>query len=340
MARVGLKEIAKRAGVSAVTVSAALNGTGRVSEKKRREIMSIAERLKYQPNTLAQILKSKRNDSIGLIINDDPASIPGSGIMNELVMCFIKQCEALNRKYHIEFVDPLNGKDELPDIISSGFVGGVLCAGYICEHQTRFKDWLGSHSNFPFVKIEEPYDYCLRTDLVNGMLNALKYLKQQGHTKVALHIGPLHYDFHNLIFRGYKQGTDVLSMQTDEKWIYYDKSKRDDMVDKFNWTKSIMSGSERPTAMICAGMGASRNIINNLYQLGCKVPDDLSIIGFGAAWEATAIFPHITAVERDVSGMMEKAIVMLQQRMKGDFPTTVENWIDPKLVIRNTVCPV
>ena len=132
-------------------------------------------------HTLAQTLKSKSVDSIGLIINAPPEEIPGSGVMSELVMHFIQECESRNCKYHIEFVDSLNGRDKLPDIISSGFVGGVLCAGYINERQTRFKNWLGNHPDFPFVKFEEPYDYCLRSDLVNGMLHALKYLQQQGH---------------------------------------------------------------------------------------------------------------------------------------------------------------
>ena len=259
-------------------------GTGRVSEAKRREILRIAERLKYQPNTLAKMLKSKQKDAVGLIINDKPDSIPGSGVMTELVVDFIKHCEVSDKKYHIEFCDP-NGQDKVPDIISSGFVGGVILAGYIRENQTRFKNWIGMNPDFPFVKFEEPFDYSVRTDFVKGVMNALKFLQEQGHANVALHVGPLQFDVHNLVHRGFTQGVDLFSMNTKSDWIYKDYGDVDDRTLKFEWLESIMSEDDSPTAVICAGMGAARNIINMAYRLGMEVPEQLSVIGIGAAWK-------------------------------------------------------
>ncbi len=334
--KVGLKDIAKQAGVSAVTVSAAINGTGRVSKAKRREILQIAERLKYQPNTLAQMLKSKEKDAIGLVINDVPESIPGSGVMTELVVEFIRYCEAGGKNYHIEFCDPY-GVDKVPDILSSGFVGGVISAGYFLERQTRYKNWVATHPEFPFVKFEEPFDYSVRTDFVKGVMNALKYLREQGHVNVALHVGPLHFDIHNLVHRGFTQGVDLFSMVTSDEWIFKDFPNPDEARLKFEWLDKIMHRKTRPTAVVCAGMGASRNIINFAYRQGFNIPEDLSVVGIGAAWEATSMFPHVSSIQRDISAMLGAAFKILEQRMNKHANITAEKWIEPKLVLRDTV---
>ena len=62
-----MKEIAQLAGVTAATVSNAINGTGNVSEKKRKEIMEIIEREGYSPNRFAKSLRTKESNTIGII---------------------------------------------------------------------------------------------------------------------------------------------------------------------------------------------------------------------------------------------------------------------------------
>lgn len=334
-----LKQIAEHAGVSVMTVSAALNGTGRVSDQRRKEIMKIAERLNYQPNTLARMLKAKHKDAIGLIINERLGSVGRSGSMTELMLQFIKFCEKHDKKYSIEFCDIDSKRDEVPDILSSGYVGGVISAGFIFEHQTRFKDWLGSHPDFPLVKFEEPYDYCVRTDFVNGVLNAMMYLKECGHTRIGLHIGPQRFGIHNLIHRGFQQGIGLLSMECRDEWIYSHDNlvRQDDRKEKMAWMKRIMRKKDRPTAMICAGMGASRNIINFAYQLNLDVPGDLSLICTGEPWLADAIYPYVTTIERDIVKIVESAFDILQVRMNQGKITNGEKWINPKIVKRETV---
>jgi LacI family transcriptional regulator len=337
MARVGLKQIAEKAGVSAVTVSAALNGTGRVGQKKRAEIRRIANELNYQSNTIAQLLKSKQKDGIGLIVNDSPGLIMASGVLGGLVVDFISYCEARGIKYRIEFVDPDSGKDCVPDILASGYVGGIILAGYLRDHQTQFKSWLAAHHEFPFVKFEEPHEFSVRTDFVKGIHDGLKVFSDGGHQNVALHVGPLQFDAHNLVNRGFRQGVGMLSLTCREEWIHNDTHGPDERELKLAWFKKIMAAEDRPTAMICAGMGASRNIINFAYRLGLDIPRDLSILGIGPAWQATAMYPHVSAIERDLHGMLESALEILQRRINGKGVIGGEKWIEPKLRLRETV---
>ena len=59
-------DIAREAGVSIATVSQVINGKGKISEKRRAEIMEIMERLHYQPSAIAAALTGKQTYTLGL----------------------------------------------------------------------------------------------------------------------------------------------------------------------------------------------------------------------------------------------------------------------------------
>lgn len=65
-----MKDVAKRARVSASTVSHVLNGTRKVSEETRDIVLATIEELGYQPNLLAKGLKTRKTSTIGLLISD------------------------------------------------------------------------------------------------------------------------------------------------------------------------------------------------------------------------------------------------------------------------------
>lgn len=63
-------DVAREAGVSIATVSNAINGKGKVSNKKRDEILEVMKRLQYQPSVIASALMGKKTYTIGLLIPD------------------------------------------------------------------------------------------------------------------------------------------------------------------------------------------------------------------------------------------------------------------------------
>jgi len=65
-----LKEIAERCGVSVATVSNILNGKPKVSEETRQKVLAVVKETGYQPNLLAQGMRSKKTNTIGIITED------------------------------------------------------------------------------------------------------------------------------------------------------------------------------------------------------------------------------------------------------------------------------
>ena len=94
MSRVKLRDIADYTGTAISTVSAALNGTGRVSPDKAKQIRAAAEKLGFKPNLAAQLLKNHEVDIFGLIISDRLTRLTGHGVYSELQEKFLNECRA------------------------------------------------------------------------------------------------------------------------------------------------------------------------------------------------------------------------------------------------------
>ncbi|MBN1669745.1 MAG: LacI family DNA-binding transcriptional regulator, partial [Kiritimatiellae bacterium] len=106
-----LRDIAKRAGVTGQTVSLALNNREGVSEKRRRQIVRLANRMGYYPREAARMLASASTGQIGAICAHRPGDIHFAGLFGMMLDRFIEACEAADRRYHIEFLYPAgNGR--------------------------------------------------------------------------------------------------------------------------------------------------------------------------------------------------------------------------------------
>ena len=99
--KIGMKEIAEAAGVSVMTVSAALSGSGRVSEKRKREIVALAHRMGYRTNAAARLLKSKRVDDLGLLIFEKEELIREHAGFMDMTVQFMKECVRNNIHFQL-----------------------------------------------------------------------------------------------------------------------------------------------------------------------------------------------------------------------------------------------
>src|SRR5690625_5898552 len=68
--RVTISDVAARAGVSTMTVSRVVNGTGRVSEATRQKVNRVIRQLGYEPNMVARGLTTRQSQTIGIVLPD------------------------------------------------------------------------------------------------------------------------------------------------------------------------------------------------------------------------------------------------------------------------------
>lgn len=338
MKKVTLKDIAEVVGVSTPAVSAALNGTGRVSEKMREEITRTARQLGYRPNLAASLLKSKKISRVALVISDSLANVSGSGLFEPLMMEFISYCESGRIDYHIEVVDLNIDAEPFLRLVESGVVGGILHAGYVVE---AVRDLQASGNALPLVTLDEPSLYCVEYSYRSGVRRAVECLVEQGHRRLVYVSGPHRFKSNGAQRDAFVEaaGEFGLGLTLERDIIELEISGDNSLAVRRSLAafREVFSVESYPSAVICGGVRTARAAVFAAMERGLSVPDDVSVITTAAEWEATGSCPIFSAMERNSSLMIGQGMEVLQRLMSGGErePEAIE--VPVELVLRDTV---
>lgn len=333
-------DVAREAGVSQTAVSLALRGVPGVSEKRAADIRRIAQGMNYQPKIAAQMMRAKKVRQLGLIVPcEDAGNLAHSGHGMPIMVHFVDQCDQRSLRYHIEFIksDP-NEPFTLPVQLAGQMVDGVVLAGFVNE---QLQDWLKNQTQYPWVNVDEPSDYCALSAMDVGLHEAVQYIAAMGHHRVAYLGGPLKYKSQQLGREGVEKAIEEFSLsQIAGPEVDYEQvhTTRDWMGQSVVWATHLLNLPVRPTAIVCQGVVTARAVIHVANQLGLSVPSDLSIIAVGPANFAESTLPFITTVEQDFKGLVKSALDILGARIsKRESIMPQTQWIRPKLVVRDSV---
>ncbi|HTC69780.1 MAG TPA: LacI family DNA-binding transcriptional regulator, partial [Acidothermaceae bacterium] len=190
---VDLRAVARSSGVSAATVSRALNGRPEVSDATRAHVTETARRLGYQPNQQARTLVRRRSDTIGLIWSTSYVETEGRQPFLQDLLVGLKMALA-EAGYHLMLLSP-QVEDHSPDkfiraAVQHSLDGVALMA--IDEHEAV--DALVA-SGRPCVGLDLPVSG-LRSSYVSsdnraGAAAAVSHLYELGHRRIAMISGPM-----------------------------------------------------------------------------------------------------------------------------------------------------
>lgn len=332
MSKVRLKDIAERTGVTVSTVSAALNGTGRISSNKMRMISDVAKSMGFHPNLAARLLKGNDSNIFGLIISDNISSLAGHGVFSELQERFISECNTDRLRAHVE----INKEMKLPHMLHDGLVRGVIHVGAIFD---ELRTWMEQRPDFPFVAFEEEWEHCVLSDFTTGLFNAMQYLAATGHKRIAMICGPARFDMHRQSIEGFEKGRKDFGTETFEHMIQCQVTKCGVEHDRENigFLNNLINSPVRPDAVILSGKKLITTAIYHFLSNGIKIPQELSIVGICSGWEAEVVYPGVTAVERNTTALTSEAIKMLMRLSKGIDCNEKQLRIPTEFKIRNTV---
>ena len=330
------KDIAAAAGVSLFTVSAALNDKEGVGKKKRLEIRRIAAKMGYEPHRAAQLLRLKNPGQIGIIIGaHDFSSVASSGDSASALLCyFIQNCEKQGLRYMIEchHINDDKAGLNLPAQIASRLATGSILS---CDVGAKLRNFLDKENTHPFVSVMEPAANCVLLASDKSEYEAVRFIAENGHRRIAFAGAPERYMLHKMRKAGFKRAVKDFGMELAGEYQIYSSGVvpvRKPLDDLADWCRSVFSGQNRPTAILCPEHEVARTIIHVAMERGLKVPQDLSIISLGHLKNANASFPALTIMEIDFEKVMEKAMEMLEMLVQdGELPEPVK-WIEPVLV--------
>lgn len=332
---VTIGDIAREAGVSISTVSRVMNNTKPVSPELREKVYSVIKKNHYSPNVLAQSMITKKTNIVGVIVPDISNEVFGALTKGINSVCSkkgytIMVCESGGR---------LEKEKKLLDILEDRQIDGVLFAGVDVNQELIEKM---KEKDFPVVlvtqeaSVDQSEIETVIHDNVQAMYDAVKFLHENGHEKIAYLGGP-EYDFSSGKKRleGYKKAMEELGLAIPDSYI---EQVGFSFQNGFVGMKRIYEeNGVLPTAVAAGSDLIALGAIQFLNAQGIRMPKDISIIGFDDLDYACYFRPELTTVRIPYFEEGEMAAIRLFECMEGKRIERGISYIPHKIIRRGTV---
>lgn len=332
-----LKKVAEAAGVSHTTVSLVINNAAgsRVSQKTRERVLAAVRKLDYSPNLTAKRLASGKTNSIGLYT---PFEIPI--FRNYTFMEMITGIQDVLSEKGFDLVLFSGGKKlyrnrPVSQIVKQNTVDGLIIFNTRYTSPNFVNNYIKSldQLNFNYVILNYYWGKAktnyVGIDYEKDAYNAIQYLADLGHRKIALIVGTREATVNTRIIRAYKKALKDNEIHVDDDMVEFGDY---DFQLAYEKTLKIIKNIPSVTSFLVGGFEMAPACLRAVKDSGLKVPDDISIICYIDNEIMPLLDPSITAIKWPYYDMGKKAAMLL-----------LENGDDKKryifkteLVIRNS----
>ena len=332
-----MKDVANRAHVSVSTVSHVLNGTRKVAGETQERVQAALEDLGYRQNLLARGLKTQRTYTIGLLISD---------IQNSFFTSVVRGVEdvALGRGYHLI----LCNTDEDPDRedayvreLAQRQVDGLIVASAASRHNHARRLRLG---NVPFVFMDREVEGvgadAVRLDNRLGTRIIAQHLARLGHKRIGMISGPLNKSSGHERYGGMREALAELGIGLADSLVRFGDFRTPSGSER---AEELLQLPEPPTALVVANNQMTLGALLTMRNLGLRIPEDVSVVGFDDMEWAPLADPPLTALAQPAYEMGVEAVRMLLDRIEGGPEAPPRSprrvFLTPHLVVRKSTAP-
>jgi LacI family transcriptional regulator len=331
---VTMKTIAEEAGVTLTTVSRILNNKGgKYADKTKERIFEIADRLKYRPNALVLGMQSGKTGTAGVMIPTSEwfysqivAGIHEVFLDNEILMLLDWNSRSINKKD-----DTLERRiiHQLVDRRVDGIILRPTCEEF---ERSYFEEiW---ERDIPLILVDREMAN-VSTDFVGtdgeaGGRAAADYLISLGHR--------------SMLFIGAGEQVSTSRRREDGFRKIMSESpnaccKTIDIADAAETLPTMLSRTDRPTAVFCYNDPVAEQILPVLQELGLSIPGDISLLGFGN--EQSGNCPvALSTFDQHPQLIGKTAAEIYLERVNGEAGTAVRReLITPDLLLRASTEP-
>lgn len=335
---VKMLDIAKKLGVSVVTVSNALAGRDGVSESMRKKICETAESMGYKPsNTKSERRRAampKIGKNVGIITSERFVGARGTFYW-ELTAEISAKLSQMNifTIYECISADAENG-DILPNMVTEGKADGIIVIGQVGR---TYIDSL-SRIELPLLFVDF-YDDRYEVDSVisdsySGGYILTDYLYSMGHRKIGF-FGTLNATSSiNDRFLGYLKCLIENGLEYRKEWTVSDRNERGVIFENIEFPP------EMPTAFVCNCDETAFRVISALRSKGVRVPEDISVVGYDNYTVSSICIPTITTMEVDIAKMAGSAVEIMAKKLTSPGSKEGRTIISGRLIVKNSVLDI
>ena len=335
--KITISQIAEECGVSVSTISLALHNKPGVSDELRAEIKSTAKKMGYSFKKIPLNVHHEKLNTLGLLVKTDPDMLPPSNPFYSRVIAGVDEaCKdlGLNLLFSMLPVDEHNRLQKFPPFIKDNMVDGFLMVGAFLDEtiSTLLEDW-----TVPIVLVDgysdtERYDMVV-SDNFGASYQAVEYLIGKGHKHIAMIGGELNcYPSLRDRRNGYTRAVKNSGLEN----LYYAN---------FNIARSqgeteiatLLKNNPQITALFAINDNAAVSAIHVAQNIGLRVPEDISVVGYDDTVLATTVSPTLTTMQVDTIAMGQGAVHLVSLRMQRPYAKRVTFMVHPTLIERESV---
>jgi LacI family transcriptional regulator len=325
-----IHDVAKRAGVAPITVSRVINNAGYISNETRKTVKEAIAELGYVPNVLARSLRSKRTNTLALVITDitnpffttiargveDIASEAGFNV----IFCNTDESQEKEEKYiHLLLQKQVDGVLLVPAQSNGKSIDYILDQGTPTVVLDR---------RVPTNLVD-----VVRCDSEDGAYQLVKLLLSLGHRRIAVLNGSIEVSTSQDRLSGYKRAMCEADAE-DQELYYYGTFTQ---ACGYELARQAMAQTPRPTAIFAANNLIAIGALWALQDMGLKVPDQIAVVSFDDLPQNLVAYPFLTVATQPAYEMSKKATELLIARLNGKISDKCQEIILPvELIVRTS----
>lgn len=327
-ARVTLSDVARVAGVSAMTVSRVVNNRGEVNPQTRARILEAIAQLDYRPNALARGLITQKTHTVGLVVPD---------LTNPVFPEIIRGAEdvALREGYTL-YISNINEQPErertaLQRFESSQVDGVIICASRLPDNELQ--TLLTRYPASVVINRELPGELtaAVLNDDRYGAMQAVYHLLERGRTAIGLLAGPPASRSARLRLQGFQLALGMTGQTVlPEQVLICDPNEEGG----YRGLPRLLQQYPRMDAVVCYNDLVALGVLQACQEQGLAVPGRLAVIGFDDIRMARLATPSLSTirVNRYELGRLSFELLLGRLANHPDLPLMVR----PELVVRHS----
>ncbi|WP_234573453.1 LacI family DNA-binding transcriptional regulator [Rhodohalobacter sp. 614A] len=331
---VTLKQIAKELGLSAMTVSRAINNRSNVDEKTKERILNKAREMGYTPNHIAKSLVSKKSYTIGVVVPEIAHSFFAEAIQGIEEVTF-------EGNYQLILTHSAENeereKQALQTLKSKRVDGILISTAQTVEDHSLYKRIVESDTALVFFDrcVEGIGASCVSVDDRSGAYNITNHLIGHGYKKIAHLGGPLNLKISQERLWGYKEALNDNGIMIDDDLIIESGFREKG---GYNAMDQLLTAYQDhpPRAVFAMNDPVAFGAMEAIYNHGFSIPEDIAIVGFSDDIRASLMKTPLTTVRQPSYDLGKRAAQKLIKMIENE-DEPVEN-IDllTELVVRES----
>lgn len=334
--KVTISDVAKLAGVVPSTVSHVLNGTAPISPSTKERVLRAVEELNYSPNALARALRQKRTRLIGVVMQDVSSEF--------YAHCAASMLEEARKDKSVVLLcdaafDKNNKKDGVAALIERRvdgliFIGGGNDEDIIQEVQK---------ANIPLILGDRKHDklHCVQFDNETTVNHLVHALYDSGYRRFV-YLGETIDIQTNLMdrYRGFQKGLEECGIPEEKVQVILDRGLETLKIQKSHevyekYFKDYKTNKEEPAVVITSNDLIAQGFITAILKNGCRVPQDIAVVGFDNNVASEYFYPALTTVDQDEKAFGQKCYAALKDLINGK-KLKKEPMMPQKIVVRES----